>query len=104
MFVPANRPDRRDQKYSPAVNYYLQQHLAENYRSNLLLNSRAQLLNAQYRYLQPQILMTQYEQQHQPYSFWIGQGTKILNALPLPKLNFKFGQAPQPSYFNKYYH
>lgn len=105
LFVPANRPDKREQRFSPAVSYYLQQHLADNYRANMLLNSRAQLLNAQYRYLQPQILMGQYEQRFQPYSFWIGQGTKVLNALPLPKLNFKFGgQNPQTRYYNNYYH
>lgn len=94
LFVPANRPDKREQRFSPAVSYYLQQHLAENYRANMLLNSRAQLLNAQYRYLQPQILMSQYEHKYQPYSFWIGQGTKVLNALPLPKLRFDYRNTP----------
>lgn len=80
-----------------AKNYYLMQHLADNYQRNMLLNSRAQLLNAQYRYLQPQILMSNFEQKHQPLTYYIGQGTKVLTALPLPKFNFKFG------YDRKYY-
>lgn len=101
MYVPSNRIDKREQKFSPAVNYYLQQHLAENYRNNMLLNSRAQLLNAQYRYLQPQILMSNYEQRFQPWSYWIGQGTKVFNSIPFPKLHFKFGEAPRN--YNRYY-
>lgn len=95
LFVPSNRADKRVQRFSPAVNYYLQQHLADNFRQNMLLNSRAQLINAQYRYLQPQTLMSWYEHKYQPYSFWIGQGSKILNSLPLPKLRFNFGPGSQ---------
>lgn len=74
-----------------AKHYYLMQHLADNYQRNMLLNSRAQLLNAQYRYLQPQIVMSNFEKKHQPLTYYIGQGTRVLQALPLPKFNFKFG-------------
>lgn len=70
--------------------YHVVRALADNFKGTTLLQPRAELLNAQYRYLQPQILMANYEQQHQPTTYWIGQGTKILGSLPLPKLNWSF--------------
>lgn len=84
----------------PGIGFYHSMRvLADNFRGTTLLQPRADLLNAQYRYLQPQIVMSNFEARHQPTTYWIGQGTKILGSLPLPKLNWSF----QNKTFNKNY-
>lgn len=71
------------------MNSYLLPYRSQNIQANTdLFPYRQNLLTAQRQYLQPQIMMSNYEAKYQPYSFWIGQGSKVLNALPLPRFNF----------------
>lgn len=79
--------------------YYFNRILEGNYNRSYLLPYRSALLNSQKRYLEPQILMSQYEQRWQPYSFWIGQGAKGLSAIGslIPKFKFGFGGSSMPT-------
>lgn len=65
----------------PAVRYYKMQHQADNFTKNFLLRNRNELINAQYRYLDPQIRMADYDAKYYPYSYWIGQGSKALQGI-----------------------
>lgn len=62
--------------------------LSDNVKNTALIMPRSNLYSAQRSYLMPQIAMANYERKYQPYSFWIGQGSKVLNALPLPSFKF----------------
>lgn len=81
--------------------YHAMRVLADNYRGTSLLQPRADLLNAQYRYLQPQILMSNFDLKHQPTTYWIGQGTRVLNSLGniIPQFSpLKWSHRPAPTY------
>ena len=61
--------------------YRIQQRLADNYYRQALIPYRQALLDYQKKFLVPQIIMSNYEAGHYPTSYWIGQGTKVLNSL-----------------------
>ena len=82
-----------------AAEFYKMQALANNYNRNFLIPARNALLGSQRSYLQPQIHMANYEAKYIPYSYWIGQGTRVVNALPLPKLSF--GKSIKENYYYK---
>lgn len=76
--------------------YYFNRILENNFRTNSLLYPRASLIDSTRRLnqsrinlLAPQIGMRNYEEKMFPYGYWIGNGTKVLNALPIPRLTFK---------------
>lgn len=80
QFVPhVQTPDAVTVYAYPASRYYKLMHLSDNYRTNSLLLNRSNLLRAQYDSLQPQIWMNNYEKQHYPTSYWIGQGTRVIH-------------------------
>lgn len=61
--------------------FFLQQKLAENYQKSQLIPYRQKLLGSHDLYLQPQIWMSNFERDHYPVSYWIGQGTKAVHGL-----------------------
>lgn len=96
----------------PAVLTYQYNRLSNNYRDNnlssirrnlmgsqfglnisnkLLQDERVRYLGKQYQMLEPQISMLNYQSKFFPYTFWIGNVSKGLQALPLPRFNFRFG-------------
>jgi hypothetical protein len=100
----ASRAQRRLERETGAIStrgYFFSQEKANDYTKRYLIPYRAKLLGSQNSYLQPQIMMSRYEQRYQPYSFWIGQGSKVLNSLPLPK--FSFGRKNNDYNFNHNY-
>lgn len=103
-----NLNNRNTSQYG-ASNFYLQNRLANSFYKGYLLPYRS-------AFLQPQIQMLQYEQRFKPYSFWIGQGTRVLNSLPLPSFKFnhnsggplnstyrtEYRYSPQTNYINNH--
>lgn len=77
----------------PAQRYYKLQHQADNFSRNSLLLNRWELINRQIRYLDPQIIMSNYDALNYKYGYWIGQGAKALNAVGsvIPKFKFSLG-------------
>lgn len=61
--------------------YYFNRLLEGNYNRASLIPFRAAYLEGQKNYLAPQIEMLKYQQSYYPYTFWIGNGTKVLNSL-----------------------
>lgn len=64
------------------IRRYLLDAREENIRANSgLIPYRASFLTAQRNFLAPQIRMAEFEQKHQPVTYWVGTGTKVLNSL-----------------------
>lgn len=60
-----------------AERYYMATHLPQTY----LPQYRANLIESQRSYLSPQIWMANYEKEHYPITYWIGQGGKVAKGL-----------------------
>lgn len=61
--------------------YYFNRILESNYNRSHLIPYRQALLEQQKAYLVPQVWMANYEKQKYPVSYWVGQGSKVLNSL-----------------------
>lgn len=79
-FEPTYKEDKRVKRFSPAVDYYMDKILLDDYNRNYLVPYRAGLLNYQKQFLAPQIQMQQYEQQHYPTTYWINTVGKGIHA------------------------
>lgn len=82
----------------PTNLYWFNQNLMQGDK-NWLIPYRQALLEQQKNYLVPQVTMANYEAKNFPYSFWIGQGTKVANSLSnfIPRFSFsrKLGETPR---------
>lgn len=79
---------------------YLLNMLVDNARKAALFPSVEALNVSRKNFLQPQIHMMNYESRYQPWSYWIGNGTKVLNSIGnlIPRMKLQFGGSRGSSY------